>query len=190
MSKLLPGNETVLAMPAVEIDGVPYIFHASTGAAVSMFAATKAVLDSWIARTDNTGGTIGGNISGAIRDDMRLGLTDSATSTSRTITSVGKGEKLTYHNFVATLNIFRDADADPSTFNLAKDTTRVQDVPFVLAHRLGAKHTAAATVGEDWSYYFVHTGQPVPGFGDGEDQTIALAFVPKNIVHVKAALGS
>lgn len=191
MPKLLSANETVLQIPAFVKNGVPQIIG-TTGAFTSMFNPTKAILDSWIARTAQPVATeafVGGNISGAIRDDMVLGLTGSTRSSSRSLTSTGRGEKLTSLNFQANLTIFRDADPDANgVFNLARYTNRVQAVPFVLAHRLGRRSTAASVLGEDWSYYFVETGQPVPGYENEGDQTIGLTFVPKNLAHVNQAL--
>ena len=141
--------------------------------------------------TDSSGNVIGGNISGAIRDDMKLGLTGSERSTSRALTSFGKSELLTTFNFQAQLTIFMDGDlVNPSTFKLAKDSTRIPGVPSVIAHRLGVKNTVASTVGEEWDLYFAETGQPIPGYGDGEELTIGLSFVPKNIVNIKYALGA
>ncbi|MDF2993575.1 MAG: hypothetical protein K0S37_4089 [Microbacterium sp.] len=192
MSKLLSAKETVLVMPCFVLNGIPQIIPAAGGAAVPISAPTKAVLDSWIPRTTFTtpaNPVAGGNISGAIRDDLRLGLTGSERSSSRTITSVGRGEALTFYNFQAVMNFFRDESrTDNSTFNLARHLTRAQGVPFVIGHRVGATQTSLATVGEDWSFYFGLTGQPVPGYGDGEEQTIGSTFVPKNIVNVAHAL--
>jgi hypothetical protein len=191
MAKLLLANETVLLLPAVSIAGIPTIYHATTGASAPISTPTKAILDSWISRTDSSGNVIGGNISGAIRDDMKLGLTGSERSTSRALTSFGKSELLTTFNFQAQLTIFMDGDlVNPSTFKLAKDSTRIQGVPYVIAHRLGVKNTVASTVGEEWDLYFAETGQPIPGYGDGEELTIGLSFVPKNIVNIKYALGA
>jgi len=194
--KLLPGNETVLAIPAfLNPAGVPQMVHATTGAIAPIDSPTKAILDSYISKTTPNAAnpTLGGNLSGAIRDDMALGLTGSETSTSRTITSVGRNEALTFFNFQANLTVFLDADralSSASVYNLARISTRVQGLGYVLAHRLGRRNTDAAVVGEDWSYYYAETGQPVNGYGDGEEQTIALNFVPKNIVNIAAALGA
>jgi len=193
MPKLLSNNETVLLIPAFVRNGVPQITSVA-GAFTSMFTPTKAILDGWIAKTSQSVAAqalLGGNISGAIRDDMVLGLTGSTRSSSRSLTSTGRGEKLTSLNFQANLTIFRDEDKNGNgVFNLARYSTRVQAVPYILAHRLGRRSTAASVVGEDWSLYFVETGQPVPGFANEEDQTIGLTFVPKNLAHVNQALGS
>jgi hypothetical protein len=194
--KLLPGNETVLAIPAfLNAAGVPQLVHATNGSVAPIDAPTKAILDSYITKTAPSAAnpTLGGNLSGAIRDDLALGLTGSERSTSRTITSVGRNEALTFFNFQANLTVFLDADralSSASVFNLARISTRVQGLPYVLAHRLGRRNTDAAVVGEDWSYFYAETGQPVPGYGDGDEQTIALNFVPKNIVNIAAALGA
>jgi hypothetical protein len=191
MSRLILANETVLLIPAFTIAGVPYVAAATGGTPVAMSDVTTSILDSWISRTDSSGNVIGGNISGAIRDDMKLGLTGSERSTSRALTSFGKSELLTTFNFQAQLTIFMDGDlVNPSTFKLAKDSTRIQGVPYVIAHRLGVKNTVASTVGEEWDLYFAETGQPIPGYGDGEELTIGLSFVPKNIVNIKYALGA
>ncbi|GAB2699491.1 hypothetical protein BKA24_001808 [Microbacterium marinum] len=189
--KLLPGNETLLAIPAILKAGIPQLVSA-TGAIAPISAPTKAILDSWIPKTVPENSPIaGGNISAAVQDNLALGLTGSQRSGSRTITSVGRGEKLTQFNFQANVTILREGVLGAkSTFTLAKNLTRAQGVPYILAHRLGARQTALATVGEDWSFYYAITGQPIPGYGDGADQTIAVNFVPKNIVNIAHALGA
>ena len=196
--KLLPGNETVLLIPAYVLNGVPQLIGA-TGTSAPIGAPTKAVLDSWIPKTTpQSPAILGGNVSQAIRDDMKLGLTGSGKSTSRSITSIGKGESLTYFNFQAQFNFFREGDTTAagktSAFALAKNLTRVQGIPYVIAHRLGAPQTSSqttlVTLGEDWSFYYALTGQPIPGYGDNEEQTIGSTFVPKNIVNIAYAIAS
>lgn len=194
MAKALAGKECVLLVPTYVLNGIPQLIGA-TGTSASIAAPTKAVLDSWIPKTTPQSPAIpGGNISGAIRDDLQLGLTSSERSTSRSITSVGKGEALTFYNFQANFNFFREGDLTAagltSTFALAKNLTRAQGVGYIICHRIGAAQTDLVTLGEDWSFYYGLTGQPVPGYGDGEEQTIGSNFVPKNIVNVAYAIAS
>lgn len=200
MSKLLAGNETVLLIPAYVINGIPYLIaNSASAAAAPISAPTKSILDSWITVTSMSSlqPYAGGNISGAVRDDLKLGLTDSDKSTSRSIASVGKGESLTFFNFQAQFTLFREGDTsvtNGSTFAMANRLTRAQGIPYVIAHRLGApqtfSQTTLTTIGEDWSFYYALTGQPVAGYGDGEEQTIGANFVPKNIVNTPYAIQS
>lgn len=190
MAKLLPGNETVLLIPAVIKNGIPHLTARANGATVPISAPTKAILDPYIAqRAPVARGLLGGNISEAIRDDLQLGMTASQTSNSRAITSIGANEQLTFFNFQANFNFFRDENAaDLGAYNLARISTRAQGVPYVIAHRVGARQTAVATVGEKWDFYYALTGQPVPGYSDGEELMIGQNFVPKNILNVAYAI--
>lgn len=192
-AKLVPGWETILLLPATEINGEPHIIT-PTGF-VPASAPTAAALN--VYQAINTGapaqGAAGGNISCAVLDDLNLGLSGSDTDDSKTICSKGTTETPTFYNFDAELNILRDEDLTAQgLFNLARDLTRAPDVPYIIAHRVrgGKDSTETFANGDEVDFYYVHTDNPVPVFGDGENQALSLGFIPKGWVNVGHTLGS
>ena len=184
-TKLLSGYETILLLPAIDVNGSPSILSAT--AAVPVTSITAAILNQYIPITSASAGqgNAGGNISCAVVDDLSLGLTGSDTDDTKTVCSKGQTEEPTFYNFDAELNILRDDDlVAVGLFNLARDLTRAPDVPYVIAHRVkgGKDSQDLAAIGDEWDYYYVWTDNPVPGYGDGEYQTTALNFVPKGWV--------
>ncbi len=193
MSKTLPGFETILAIPAVEINGVPWIIT-PTGL-VDYENPTSAALNVYIpiVKPSQAYASQGGNISCAVLDDLSLGLTDSDTDDSKTVCSKGNSEELTFYNFDAELNAKRDEDitAD-SLLNLFRDLTRAPDLLYFIAHRVRGEFnsTDLADVGQEWDFYFVSTDVQVPGYGDNEHIQAQSTFVPKNVVNVRHTLGA
>jgi hypothetical protein len=185
ISKLLPGHETVILVPATEVNGVPQLLGATM---VPYTAPTSAILNKYIPITSNgvAGSGSGGNVSCALSDDLNLGLSDSDTSDERTICSTGQSQALTFYNFDAEFRIFRDIDTTDNTseFNLAVDLTRAADIPYIIAHRIGYPQTALAAPGQEWDFYYAWTNNPVPDYADGENQAIAQTFISKSIVNV------
>jgi hypothetical protein len=187
MSKTLPGYETLLAIPAVEVNGVPWLVT-PTGL-VDFSAPTAAALNVWraINKPSDLYGSNGGNISCAILDDINLGLTGSDTDSAKTICSKGSTEALTNYNFNAEVNgrLDEDPTAD-SLANLYRDIVRAPDVAYFLAHRVrGQKDsTEAFAIGDEVDLYYVHTDNPTIGYGDEEFETIGQAFIPKGVVNV------
>ena len=181
--KILPGNETVLVIPVVEVNGVPNLVGDTL---VPYDAPTVAVLTMWHAITVNgdTGSGAGGNLSGALKDDLTLGLTDSDTDPDRTINSKGQSEALTFFNFDSEFTIFRDASlsATDSRFNMASDLVRAPDVPYMIAHRIGYDETVVPAIGQEWDFYYSWTDNPVPVYADGGNQAVTQTLVPKNVV--------
>jgi hypothetical protein len=190
VDKLLEGNETVLAVPAVETGGVPFLAYG--GGLVNIAAPTVAALNYWQAVTSNGSANsgAGGNISCALKDDLKLSLTDSSTDKDRTICSVGQSEALTFYNFVADLTIFRDAVLGDTTsvFNMARDLFRAPDLPYVLVHRIGKPSSAAFAVGDEVDLYYAWTDNPVPVYADGGNQQAKATLIPKNIVNISYTL--
>jgi hypothetical protein len=169
VDKVLPGNETVLLTPAVEVNGVPHLIGDTL---VPYNAPTIAVLNTC-------------NISCAVRDDMNLGLTDSDTDSDRTICSTGQTEEPTFYNFDAELTGFVDEDlTGDGVYNLFRDLTRAPDIPYIIVHRIGKAPDAAFAIGDEVDLYYAWTDNPVMGYGDGNNQTITQNFVPKNLVNV------
>jgi hypothetical protein len=191
MSKTLPGFETVLAIPAIEINGVPWMitptglvdYENPTAAALNVFIP--------IIKPSQQYASQGGNISCAIEDDLTLGLTDSDTDDSKTICSKGNSSELTFYNFEITLNAKRDGDiSGDSLRNLFRDLTRAPDLAYFIAHRVRGEYnsTDLAAIGQEWDFYYAHTDVQVPAYGDGEPLKATQAFVPKNVVNVRHTL--
>lgn len=190
VDKLLEGNETVLLTPAVETGGVPFIAHG--GGLVNIATPTVAALNYWQAVTSpgSTNAGAGGNISCALKDDLKLSLTDSSTDKDRTICSVGQAEALTFYNFQADLTVFRDlnkADAT-SVFNMARDLVRAPDIPYIVVHRIGKPSSAPFAIGDEVDLYYAWTDNPVPVYADGGNQQVKATLIPKNIVNISYTL--
>jgi hypothetical protein len=190
-AKVLPGNETVLLVPAYEVLGVPHLM----GATLDPISAPKvATLNRWqaVVAPNSANAGAGGNISCAIRDDLSLGLTDSDTDSDRTICSVGQSEDLTFYNFDAELATFRHEDVNDKTgvFSLAKDLTRAADIPYIIVHRIGYPSTTPFAVGQEVDLYYALTDNPVPEYDDGSNQLVAQTMVPKNLVNIAYALAA
>lgn len=194
MSKVLPGYETFLLVPAYEdAAGVPWIvtptglvdYENPTSAALNVYQA--------ITKPSDTYSSQGGNISCAILDDLTLGITSSDTDSSKTICSKGNSEALTLINFEAQINIKRDSDptAD-SLWNLAHNLTRAPDVPYFIVHRVrGAKDSSQTFAsGDEVDLYYVHTDNQIPDYADNEPIKAGQTFIPKAIVNNKHTLAS
>ena len=188
MSKVLPGWETILAIPAVEIGGIPWAVS-TDGSLVDYENPTSDLLNGWLAITtpNATNASHGGNVSCAINDDLTLGTEDSESDDSKTICSKGNSSTLTFYNFSAEFTSNRDADVQANSVNnLFHQLFRTADVPYLLAHRVRGSYdsTEAAAAGQEWDFYYVHTDYPTIGFNDNESLTETQAFIPKNIVNV------
>lgn len=193
MSKVLPGYETILLLPAIEINGVPWIIT-PTGL-VDYEDPTAAALNAYIpiVKPSDTNAAHGGNISCAVLDDLNLGLDDSDTDDSKTVCSKGNSADLTFYNFTAELNAKRDEDIDgDGLYNLFRDLTRGPDVQYFIAHRVRGQYnsTELAAAGQEWDFYYVHTDVQVPGYSDNEHIQAQSSFIPKNIVNVRHTLSA
>jgi len=193
--KMLVGDkDTVLLIPAFEINGVPQAALPSTGSAVPIDAPTVALLNYYIPITSpaDIGAHWGGNITCAIIDDWKLGLKESATKNIRTLCSVGQAEELTFYNFDAQMNFLRDIDPSDtnSEFNLPLNLTSAPDVQYLVAHRVGYSRTTAAALTQEWHFYYNWTDHAIPASSDGEYQAIGETFVPKGIINFKHELAA
>jgi hypothetical protein len=191
--KLLVGDkDTVLLLPAFEINGVPQMAYPTSPTPVPITAPTAALLNYYISATTpgSTGAHWGGNITCAVIDDWNLAMTDSATDDTRTLCSVGQSQDLTFYNYDAQMNFLRDLNPKDATseFNLPLNLTIAPDVADVIAHRIGYGRTAAAAGGQEWHLYYVWTDHSVPAAADGSNQSIGQTFIPKGIVHLKVVL--
>lgn len=187
MVKTRPGYELLMLIPAIEINGIPWIVT-PTGL-VNYETPTTAALNVYqsIVLPSQTYASQGGNISCAVLDDMNLGVTDSETDDQKNLCSKGNSAALTLYNYTAELNFKRDKDltAD-SLWNLARDLTRAADIPYFIAHRVrGEKDSSEPlAVGDEIDLYYVHTDFPVPGYSDDDPIQSQSAFIPKGIVNV------
>lgn len=191
MSKTLPGFETILLIPAVEIGGVPWLVT-PTGL-VDYEDPTPEALNYWlgITKPSDPGAAHGGNISCAIEDDLTLALTDSDTDDSKTVCSKGNSASLTFHNFTVELTAKRDIDIDgDGQLNLYRDLTRAPDVPYFVAHRVRGQKDSTDLFedGDEVDLYYVHTDNPITEFSDNEAMRVQQAFIPRNVVNVKHTL--
>lgn len=182
--KIIPEDtECVLLVPAVEVNGVPNLVGGS--GLVPITGVTSAVLNVWqgITSRASSGAGAGGNITAAIKDDWKLGLTDSDTDKDRVINSVGQAEAPTITNFDAQFNVLRNEDpADTAgVFNLAKDLLRAPDIPYVIVRRVGLPASTAFASDQEVEFYYVWTDNPIPGYGDGNNQTLGSTFIQKNV---------
>lgn len=192
--KMLVGDkDTVLLIPAFEINGVPNGAFPTIGA-LPITGMTSAALNAYLAANTpgSTNGPWGGNITCAVIDDWKLALKDSSTKNIRTLCSVGAAEELTYYNYDAQMNFLRDINPLDATseFNLPANLTRAPDVAYIVAHRVGYSRAVAAAAGQEWNFYYVWTDIDIPAATDGDYQQIGQTFVPKGILNFKAVLGS
>jgi hypothetical protein len=186
--RLLPGNETVLLIPAIFQNGEPQLIGDTL---VPLSAPTSAVINKWLSNVSTSALANGGNVSCAIKDDIKLDQTDSDTDPDRTICSTGKSEKPTFYNFEAELNGFRDLDLNAAgLFNLFRDLTFAADVPWVIAQRIGYKSNVAAASSQEWNFFYAWSDNSVPGYADGGNQTVGQTFIPKNLIHLRYTLAA
>lgn len=191
MSKTLPGYETILLIPAIEINGVPWMIT-PTGL-VDYEDPTAAALNVYIpiVKPSQPNASQGGNISCAVLDDLNLGLTGSDTDDSKTVCSKGNTAALTFYNFDAELNAKRDEDIDgDGLYNLFRDLTRAPDLQYFIGHRVRGQFnsTDPAAAGQEWDFYYVNTDIQVAGYGDSEHIQAQSSFIPKNVVNVRHVL--
>jgi hypothetical protein len=191
--KMLVGDkDTVLLIPATEINGVPYALRPSTGTALPITAITSDLLNEFIGITtpNDAGAHWGGNVTCAVVDDWKLALKDSSTKDIKTLCSVGQASELTFFNYDAQMNFLRDVDPHDgdSEFNLPIQLTSAPDVAYIIAHRDGYASDAATATGQDWNFYYAWTDFAIPVFADGDYQEVGETFVPKGIINFGYAL--
>lgn len=190
--KLKPGTaETLLAIPAAEIDGIINVLSPVAGA-TPLTNITAAVLNEYanVTQLGAAGaGSNGGNITCVIMDDMTLGLEGAETDDSRTLCTVGNAATIKRLNFTAAITYPRDVSLTAlNDFNLARALFRAPDVAYVLAHRMGYPSTTAFANGQKVSYYYVWTDYPVPNLDDDDYITETQNFVPKGTLTWEGAL--
>lgn len=124
------------------------------------------------------------NISCAIADDYTLNPTDSDTDDSRTICDEGDVQNLTFENFEAMLNSFRDADlAAPGVFNKFFELFKAKGCPYVLIKRLGKNHSEPAVLDDVLSFFRVETDHPSDEVDDTTNIMFGARFIPKGEIN-------
>lgn len=193
--KMLVGDkDTVLLIPAYELNGIPQAALPTGGVSVPISAPTTALLNYYIPITTpaSAGAKWGGNVTCAIVDDWTLALKDSSTKDIRTLCSVGQSQELTFYNYDASMNFLRDSNPADATseFNLPANLTSAPDVAYLVAHRVGYSRTAVAAIGQEWHFYYVWTDHAIPAAADGDYMTLGETFVPKGLINFKYVLGA
>ena len=188
MPKLLAAKETVVLIPAYELDGVPQLIGDTID---PMSAPTSAVINKWLDNYSTETLSNGGNISQAIKDDIKLSQTASDTDKDRAITSFGNAESPTLYNFEAAFNGFADADQSAlGVFNLFRDLNFAPDAPYVIAQRIGYTYDVPADAGQIWNFFYAWTDFPIWAPADGANITIGETYIPKNYINLRYALGA
>lgn len=186
--KLLEANETIVIIPAYEVNGIPQLIGDTL---VPFNAPTVAVVEKWRANSNTATLAAGGNVSLAIKDDVKLEQIASDTDKDRTICSIGSSETPTLYNFDAQMNALMDADPTAQgVFNLFRDLTFAPDIKYVIAQRVGYRQTVAAAVGQEWNFYYAWTDNPILAFKDGVNMAIGETFIPKNLINVRYTLAA
>lgn len=183
VDRLINETDTVLAIPAHEVLGVPNAilpdglvpFDALTTDVLNFYAPASTLAHSNSAS--------GGNISCAIVSDaFTLQLTDSEEDDEKTLCDPGNSVDLTDFNFDADMTGFRDRTPGntDSVFELWRHLTFAPDVPYLLVHRVGFSSDVPFAVGHEIDVYYAHTDLPVDVHADGAKQKIQMVFVPKS----------
>ncbi len=184
IDRLLRANRTVLLVPMTDIQGVPSLIS-PTGAVVPFTAPTAAVLEAWrqITTTAPAASAHGGNPSGAILDDMDLGLAASDTDTQLTIVSQGNESSPTFKNVDGTFTALRDKNkVDPGVYNLATQLFVGPDVRFGVVDRIGVPASAAVAVGQTVSIFEMSTDFPTDEKADRGNLAIKQVPAPSGNV--------
>lgn len=184
IDRLLRANRTVLFVPMVDIKGVAMLVGAD-GTLAPFDAPTAALLEGWrqIVTTAPAASAHGGNPSGAILDDMDLGLAASDTDTQLVITSVGNEVSPTFKNVDATFTALRDANkSDPGVYNLATQLFVGADTRYAIVDRLQVSATTAVAVGQLVSIYEASTDFPVDQKADRGNLAIQQQPAPSGLV--------
>lgn len=162
IDRLLRANRIILLVPMVDIAGVPNLVSA-TGTLAPFTAPTAALLESWrtVVGTGSAAASHGGNPSGAILDDMDLGLAASDTDTQLVLTSQGNEVSPTFKNVDMTLTALRDAlKSDPGVYNLATRLLNAADVRYGVVDRIGLPQGTAFATGQVVSIFEASTDFP------------------------------
>jgi hypothetical protein len=182
-------HRTVLLVPCVDVAGNTFLISGPVSAPVltPFMVPTSTALNTWLAITtaNAAGASIGGNISGAILDNIKLGLASSTTDNTLTITNVGNEQYPTLTKVDATLEVF--ADLDPlgnGVFNLAAQLLRAPDLRYVAVDRIQGNKLSTTTfaAGDVISEYVLKTDIGIDNVADGKFVTMSQKFIPSGVV--------
>lgn len=195
IKRLMRQNRTIVLLPCFEIAGVLQVLGGTSASPIyaPLSAPTSAILNTWASITTYGGPGIGGNISGAVLDTVKLGLGASTTDNTLLITSVGNEVSATLTKVNASFGFMRDLNpTDTGVFNLAWQLTRVPDIRYVIADRImGGKNSNAAFAASDVvDFYDVRTDNGIDVPADQKFTTFTQAFVPTGLVNPNYTLGS
>ncbi len=160
---------------------------------VGIYVATANAFANWAAPTltEITSATNVFNISPAITDDYTLNMTDSDSDDSLAIVDNATVQTPTYFNYEASLDGFRDEDADAdSVYNKFRSLFSAPDVKYYLIKRIGYAHDAAFAAGQLISIYGLKTDFPVEILGDGEMIRDGARFLTTGEVAVNVAVAA
>jgi hypothetical protein len=160
---------------------------------VGIYVATANAFANWAAPTltEITSATNVFNISPAITDDYTLNMTDSDSDDSLAIVDNATVQTPTYFNYEASLDGFRDEDADAdSVYNKFRSLFSAPDVKYYLIKRIGYAHDAAFAAGQLVSVYGLKTDFPVEILGDGEMIRDGARFLTTGEVAVNVAVAA
>jgi hypothetical protein len=160
---------------------------------VGIYVATASAFANWAAPTltEITSATNVFNISPAITDDYTLNMTDSDSDDSLAIVDNATVQTPTYFNYEASLDGFRDEDADAdSVYNKFRSLFSAPDVKYYLIKRIGYAHDAAFAAGQLISVYGLKTDFPVEILGDGEMIRDGARFLTTGEVAVNVAVAA
>ena len=138
--------------------------------------------------------TLGGNISGALLDNVSLGLAPSATDSTLFITSVGNEVVPTLTKVNATMEFSRDVDTAQTTgvYNLAWQLMSSPDIHYIIADRSqgGKKSTSTFAAGDVVSFYSARTNQGIDKHADQKFTTFTQTFITDGISNVNVSIGA
>ena len=160
---------------------------------VGLYVATADAFADWTAPTltEITDATDVFNISPAVTDDYTLNMTDSDSDDSLAIVDNASVSTPTFYNYEASLDGFRDEDADAdSVYNKFRSLFNAPDIKYYLIKRVGYAHDAAFATGQLVSIYGVKTDFPIELIGDGEMIRDGARFLTTGEVAVNVAVGS
>lgn len=160
---------------------------------VGIYVAAADAFADWTAPTltEITAATKVFNISPAVTDGYTLNMTDSQSDNSLSVIDNADVQTPTYHNYEASLDLFRDANLGAtSVYNKARDLFSSADVKYYLIKRVGKTHDAAFAAGDEISIYGVKTDFPVDIVGDGEMVRLGARFLTTGEVKVNVAVAS
>jgi hypothetical protein len=160
---------------------------------VGIYVATSDAFANFAAPTlaEITDATDVFNISPAITDDYTLNMTDSDSDDSLAIVDNATVQTPTYFNYEASLDGFRDEDADAdSVYNKFRSLFSAPDVKYYLIKRIGYAHDAPFAAGQLVSVYGVKTDFPVEILGDGEMIRDGARFLTTGEVAVNVAVAA